>query len=53
MSYVCILCNIKQEGLGNNPYPVDKKGAACNRCYKKIVLPRLNRLNAWIKMYPK
>lgn len=39
MSYICVICGNKQEGFGNNPWPVAEKGRCCDFCNMTKVIP--------------
>jgi hypothetical protein len=40
----CCICGREIEGMGNNPYPIWKKGTCCDQCNATVVLPeRLRR----------
>lgn len=40
----CCICGREIEGMGNNPYPIWKKGTCCDQCNSTVVLPeRLRR----------
>lgn len=42
--YTCCICKKKEEGWGNNPYPIMENGRCCGSCNTLVIIARLNRM---------
>lgn len=48
----CCFCGNTEEGIGNNPWPVnqDENAYCCSRCNQTIVIPaRYKRMQEWFE----
>ncbi len=46
-TFICVICEKRSMGYGNNPFPVKKDGICCDLCNYQVVIPtRLNIMSA-------